>query len=111
ALPGGMISPGATARFIEYAANNLVIETEAATAAVLVVSEMNYPGWRATVDGAPTPIHATNYLLRGVVIPAGRHRIEMRYTAPAARDGAVISVLTLLVIGGIALHARRTAIG
>lgn len=84
-LVSGAISRRATARFVEYEANNSVIETEAETPSVLVVSEINYPGWTATIDGTPTPIHATNFLLRGVGVPAGRHRVEMRYRAPAAR--------------------------
>lgn len=107
ALPGGMIPPDATARITEYEPNRLVIETVADTPAVLVVSEINYPGWVATVDGTRTPIHATNFLLRGVVVPAGQHRVEMRYTAPAARNGALISIFTLLVMVGIAIFSRK----
>jgi len=70
---------------------------------------MNYPGCEATVDGAPVAIYTTDYLLRGVIVPGGTHRIEMRYAAPAARSGALISLLSLLVLGGIAVYARRTA--
>src|SRR5262249_1629672 len=72
------------ARIVEYRPNQLMIETSADKRAALVVSEMNYPGWEAKIDGAPTTIFNTNYLLRGVIIPEGRHRVEMRYTAPAA---------------------------
>lgn len=108
-LPGGMISAAAAAQVVEYEANRLVIETTAETPAVLVVSEMNYPGWMASVDGKTTPIHGTNFVLRGVAVPAGRHRVEMRYTAPAARNGALISVFTLFVTGGVAIYARRTS--
>jgi hypothetical protein len=32
---------------------------------VLVLSEINYPGWVATIDGAKAPIDATDFLLRG----------------------------------------------
>ncbi|MCU1264983.1 MAG: hypothetical protein JWM21_1301 [Acidobacteria bacterium] len=108
ALPGGPIAAAAGARIAAQESNRLVIETNAETASVLVVSEVNYPGWVATVDGARAPIHATDFLLRGVVLPAGSHRVEMRYTAPAARWGALISVCTLIVIGGLLIYARRT---
>jgi hypothetical protein len=108
-LPGGPLSANASAKLISYEDNRLLIETSADTPAVLVLSEINYPGWVATVDGVAAPIHATDYLLRGLVLPAGSHRVEMRYTAPAARTGAIISVITLLLMGGIAVYARRSS--
>jgi hypothetical protein len=106
-LPGGQISSAATARVAAHEDNRLVIDTTADSAAVLVVSEINYPGWVATVDGASVPIHTADFLLRGVTLPAGSHRIEMRYTAPAARKGALISVFTILVLGALVVYARR----
>jgi hypothetical protein len=42
---------------------------------VLVVSENDYPGWRAYVDGQSVPIVRVNYNLRGVVVPQGEHEI------------------------------------
>ena len=106
-LAGGELPPESAARIVEYQPSRLVIETSAPMATVLVVSEMIYPGWEATVDGTSTRIHATDYLLRGVVVPAGAHRVEMRYTAPAARNGAIISVFSLLIVGGLFVYARR----
>jgi len=68
---------------------------------------MFYPGWEAMVDGRPTHILLTDYLLRGVSLPAGKHTIEMRYQAPAARNGALISALTLCLLAGFGFYARR----
>ncbi|HYP02579.1 MAG TPA: hypothetical protein VER76_20480, partial [Pyrinomonadaceae bacterium] len=79
-LAGGELSDESGARVVEYQANRLVIETRASQAAMLVVSEIVYPGWEARVDGERARIDATNYLLRGVLVPAGVHRVEMRYT-------------------------------
>jgi hypothetical protein len=105
-LPGGEVAPGSTARIVSYEPNRLLIETEATTPVVLVVSEINYPGWVATIDAQPAPIMPTDYLLRGVALPAGKHRVEMHYTAPGARTGAIISVCTLLLLGALAGYAR-----
>jgi hypothetical protein len=44
--------------------------------------------------------------MRGVALPAGAHRVEMRYRAPAARNGAIISALTILLLIGLALRER-----
>lgn len=97
----------ASARYVSYQPNHLVIETNADKPAVLVVSEAHYPGWTARLDGQPTAIYATDYLLRGIVLPAGSHQIEMRYTAPAALSGVGISVLTMGILLGLVWQARR----
>ncbi|MFN0111923.1 MAG: YfhO family protein [Blastocatellia bacterium] len=107
-LTADKLSPDAAARIVNYEANRLIIETKADHPAVLVTSEINYPGWLATVDGQPAAIYAADYLLRGIVLKAGTHRVEMRYTAPAARNGAVISALSLLLIVGVLVRAVRS---
>lgn len=109
-LPGGPISRSASARVVAYENNRLVIETVADTAAVLVVSEVNYPGWIATIDGARAPIHTADFLLRGVILPAGSHRMEMRYTAPAARNGALISLASLIFLAALGVREKQKAI-
>ncbi len=109
-LPGGAISPDARARVTTAEPNRLVVETNCSTPSVLITSEINYPGWTATVDNQSAQIHTTDFLLRGVSLPAGAHRVEMRYTAPAAQSGAILSLVTLLVVcllAGIELRARR----
>ena len=84
----------------------LVFQTEAAEQAMLVVSEVHYPGWVATIDGRRAPVHRTNFFLRGVSVPPGRHTVEMRYTAPGLRKGGRISIATLLLIL-VAAASRR----
>jgi uncharacterized membrane protein YfhO len=74
---------------------------------VLVVSEIFYPGWEVTVDGQPGRLLLTDYLLRGVALPAGAHKIEMNYSAPAVRNGAVISLLTLMLLFSFVIYAVR----
>src|SRR5262249_9369547 len=92
-----------SARVTRRTANGLFIETSANRASVLVASEINYPGWIAWIDGRRAPIITADYLLRSIILPAGSHRVEMRYTAPAARLGAWISLIALVVIAALAL--------
>ena len=108
-LPGGTVSSDSEVRLMEYQPTQLTIETKAPTNTVLVLSEMFYPGWEATVDGQRVPIMLANYLLRAVAVPGGEHRIQLRYRAPAARNGAIISALTLATLLGLFVHSRRTA--
>lgn len=104
---GRQLSPDAYARIIKYEANRVEIETNNNEQAVLVLSEIHYPGWTAWLDGTKTPIHQTNFLLRGVIVPAGKHKIEMSYRAPQARTGAIISLLMIGLIGWLAIRVRR----
>ena len=106
-LSGGAPPQDGAARVAEYEPTRLVVETDAAEPTLLVLSELFYPGWEATVDGESARIRLTDYLLRGVFVPAGRHRVEMRYRATAARDGAFVSAFTLLLIAGLAFYDFR----
>ena len=108
-LGGGQLPADSGARIIDYKRNSLEIETNASEPTVLVVSEMFYPGWVATVDGQPQRILLADFLLRGISLPAGKHTISMRYTAPAARYGAIISIVTLIgLICLIVITYRRS---
>jgi len=67
--------------------------------AFLVISEIYYPnGWLAYVDNNVTDIFKTNYAFRGIVVPAGKHTVFLRFRATDIYAGLIISVLSLLVI-------------
>jgi hypothetical protein len=95
-LSGEALSPSEEAKLTSYEPSRLVIETKAERPRFLVISEINYPGWIALIDQQPAILFTTDYLLRGLALPAGQHRIELRYQAPGIRKGAWISLLTLL---------------
>ena len=108
-LPGDGRRMAGTAKPLLLNENQIAIKTKSETPAVLVVSEIDYPGWEATVDGNNAKIHTADYILRAVFVPAGEHRVEMKYTAPGAKRGAVISLFALLGLGGLVTFsiARR----
>ncbi len=79
----------------------IIIEDDAHYQHLLVVMDSYYPGWRAWVDGKETPIYRVNYGFRGVVVPAGDRRVEMRYQPASYRVGLFLSLLALSVITGL----------
>jgi len=82
------------------------------TTSFLTVSEIYYPaGWKAYVDGKETEIYATNYILRGVVVPKGEHTVEMKFepkiyslSLTLSLIGLILAVLIFLV--GIYIYIR-----
>jgi hypothetical protein len=74
--------------------------------ALLVVADAWHPGWLAYLDGAPTPLLRTNHAFRGVAVPSGEHRVEMRYEPLSFRVGAGVTALMLIVAMGLWLRAR-----
>jgi hypothetical protein len=79
----------------------VTVRTDSARPAFLVLSDVNYPGWEADVDGRSVPIYQTDYLLRGVAVPAGRHVVRFVFRSKTLYAGAAISgasALTLLLI-------------
>ncbi|NIS84654.1 MAG: YfhO family protein [Nitrospinaceae bacterium] len=87
-------------RLLNRGYDHLELESDAAAPGFLFLSESYYPGWRATVDGAPATIHRANYKFRALVLPAGRHRIQMEYRPVSFRLGAMVSGFTILICAG-----------
>jgi hypothetical protein len=79
---------------------------------LLVVSEVFYPeGWSATIDSAVAEILRTNHCLRGLVVPPGRHRIEMRFEPKGVQLGRTLNrtggIVTLVLLAVGLVWARR----
>jgi len=72
-----------------------------------VFSEVYYKlGWKAYIDNIETPIYKANYVLRALVVPAGKHdiRFEFKPTSVNAAQKASIfasALLWLIVLGGL----------
>jgi len=78
-----------------YAPNALCYKYSTRGERLAVFSEIYYPeGWTATVDGEPLPLYRADWTLRAALLPAGEHRVEMRFAPQSYRVGAAISRAT-----------------
>jgi hypothetical protein len=74
----------------------VVLEANLKCRGMVIEGDTFFPGWVATVDGKPSPIYEAYGFLRGVVVEAGSHRIEMRYRPKSVYWGAALTALGLL---------------
>jgi hypothetical protein len=81
---------------VKETANTATIDVDSAGEGFLVISVTPHKYWRITIDGRPVRAVVTNLGYQGVTVPAGRHRVAMRYRNPVVLAGAAISVLTVL---------------
>lgn len=77
------------------------------SAGLVVVADVYYPGWTLTVDGRPAEILRTNRAMRGVVLPAGTHRLVFRYDPLSFRAGRALSMVGLATLAGSVAWAFR----
>ena len=95
---------------IASAPNRLMFKVNADGPALLVLSQVWYPGWQVTVDGQAqgSPLR-TDYLFQGVPLEAGSHTVELRFTSPLWRLGWVLAgvALIVLLVGSLLVVLRR----
>jgi uncharacterized membrane protein YfhO len=75
----------------------------------LVLADTWYPGWRATVDGAPTEVLRANHAFRAVRLEAGEHVVDMVYRPTSVLVGGAVSLaaLALLLVAASLLVRTR----
>jgi hypothetical protein len=106
--PSGGATNEDTVSITQLSANQIMLATSTAQPRFLVLSEMYFPGWHATIDGVETPIYRTNYLFRGIAVPAGQHTVMFVYRPVSALIGAVISLVALALIGFLLRRPRSS---
>ncbi len=92
---------------LAYGPNRVRIFVRTADPALLVLSDILYPGWRASLDGEPTALYKTDGIFRGVVVPAGEHLVEMRFFPASLRWAGGLAMVGLCLV--LLIFSRRRA--
>jgi uncharacterized membrane protein YfhO len=99
-------------KLTKYGLNDLSFEATNTQEGFAVFADIYYPlGWKAFVDGKETEIVKTNYLLRGLFLPAGNHKIEFKFHPDTYfkwnMPSMISSILILLIlVGGIGMGIK-----
>ncbi|MBI1800896.1 MAG: YfhO family protein [Chloroflexi bacterium] len=97
--PSGLASrPSTPAQITRYAPDDVQMAVDSAGDGLFVLTDTDYPGWRAWVDGVEQPILRANFLFRGIIISAGLHTVEFRYEPFSFRLGLGIAGVTLALM-------------
>ncbi len=94
-------------RLVDWTSGRATIFADMPCRGMLVLAETWFPGWRATVDGAPAEIHEVYAALRGVVVGRGAHIVEMRYRPDSVLWGGLMTLAGLLGAGVTAFREAR----
>ncbi len=82
-----------------YAPNYLVYESHSSNEQLAVFSEIFYDkGWKAFIDGVDSPHFRVNYVLRGLRLPSGKHKIEFKFHPQAYYTGEKISLASSVLL-------------
>lgn len=108
-LPSPPTAP-ADVEIVNYTPNRIVLTTNTGEDRLLMLSEMYFPGWRATIDSNETTIYRANYLFRSVIVPPGQHTVEFVYQPMSVTIGLTISGIALvLLVVALVIDRRRSA--
>lgn len=63
-------------------------------------------GWNITVDGAEVPVRIVDYGMMGIMIDKGTHQVELNYTVPYLKEGAIVTSISVLLFIGMLVLAK-----
>jgi len=103
----------ASIQLVDYKLNQLVYDTKSSEDGFAVFSEIYYKnGWSATLDGTPVDHYNVNYVLRGMEIPKGSHRVVFQFNPTVVKTGSTIALIStvlvvILMLGIAILNSRK----
>ena len=102
----------ATIELLNYDVTSLTYQSKTKKEQFAVFSEIYYKdGWNAYVDGKLVPHYRVNYVLRGMIIPIGKHVVEFKFEPKVIKQGKLISLssyaLLLFIPVGWFFYERR----
>jgi hypothetical protein len=94
---------------ISFKPESFTMEVDTTNDGILSIANVDYPGWKATLDGQPTDILRAYGALQAVVVPTGQHTVQLTFDPISYHTGAILSLIAWigLALFGIALLIRR----
>jgi hypothetical protein len=97
-LPGPYTSPTESVTITHYGPQRVEIDAELDRPGLVVLADIDYPGWRLTIDGAEAPIYRANRLMRGAAVKSGKHHLVYTYEPRSFLLGGRITLAGLAAL-------------
>ncbi len=85
-------------KITSQASAEIQLQAESKTQAILVLADTNYPGWKAYIDDVPAKIYDANLTQRGILFPAGNHKVKFIFRSDFFEAGKKITLFTSLIV-------------
>ena len=86
-----------------YESDRVELDASLETPGMVILSDIYYPGWTLTIDGADAPVYRANRMMRGVAVKSGQHKLVYQYRPRSFQAGLVISVSGLMALACLAV--------
>lgn len=113
----GFTAPDSAASIRQTSFDNMAIkyESNSSSTNVAIFSEVYYRDWKAYIDGKETPVAKANYVLRALVVPAGKHSIEFKFEPKVINTCYTVSKyagwLLFILLIGLSAYLIKTSNG
>lgn len=92
---------GAAEVLVSSDPNRVVVEVQAPAGGWLLLSDTWFPGWSASVDGAPADAYPADAAFRAVWVPPGSSSVIWDYQPASFRSGLVVTAAALILLIGV----------
>ena len=87
-----------TVEYTSYTPKDIKLHARAATPTVLLLNDKYDSHWRVFVDGKPAPLLRCNFIMRGVYLTQGEHKVEFYFGLPTRPLYVTLSAIVLGVL-------------
>jgi hypothetical protein len=89
------------AEISSYAVDSIVVDVQTPANCILVLADNYYYAWEAYADGEKAPVLRADGSFRAVPIKEGTKRVIFKYNGTMNSRGKMLTILGLLIVGGI----------
>jgi hypothetical protein len=97
--------PAGSAALARLTPEHISAEVNARATSVLALGEHFDPGWTASIDGRPASAVPVDGAIEGVVVPPGRHSVDLRFRPTGVLAGIAVALAALAAIA-VTKHVR-----
>lgn len=85
-------------KILLYQSGRVNVQINSPRKGFLVLTDADFPGWKAFIDGKEEKIQKANLVFKGVLVPAGEHLVSFVYDPISFSLGVKMSLVSFFLI-------------